>query len=121
MNGGTLDLSAPVIPDTLTVTGNYTQGAAATLKVAVGVDQVTKTKINGLLQVGGTATLGGTLTWVAIAGDPVTAGQTFFIVQTLLVNGTFATVSPPPPAPPGVTWQQQPSYNNNDVTVSTNP
>jgi hypothetical protein len=118
VNGGTLDLSAPVLPDTLMVTGDYTQGAAATLKVAVGVSQ--GTKINGLLQAGGTATLGGTLTWVAIAGDPVTAGQNFLILQPLLVNGTFATVSPPPPAPPGVTWQQQPSYNNG-VTVSTNP
>ncbi len=57
-NGGTVDVSDPGTPTTLTITGNYTQGPGGTLLIDIlgtGVGQYS------VLDVAGTATLDGTV------------------------------------------------------------
>lgn len=90
---------------TLTVGGNYTQGASSTLSIEVSPTAASK------LLVGGSASLAGTL---ALVYDPgVYSKATYDILHAASVSGTFATVSGTAPA--GVA--QAISYSATDVDL----
>ena len=73
-------------PGTLTVTGDYTQGAGGTLRAEIGPQY-------DRLVVGGAAALDGTLQIVNEAGFEPQFADTFRIVDAGTRSGTFATVS----------------------------
>ena len=100
-------------PGTLTVTGNYTQGAGGTLRTEIA--GTTPGTQFDRLSVGGTATLDGTLAIEnAPAFDPAVS-NTFEILSAASVSGAFSSL----------TGAQQPSgktyaatYNADDATLS---
>jgi hypothetical protein len=101
-------------PGVLTVNGNYTQGAAGTL--AVEVQGAAAGTGHDQLVVGGTATLGGTLT-VATSGFTPSTGQTFKVLDapappaSPTVSGSFATVQESG-------WDYNVALNATDVTLT---
>jgi autotransporter-associated beta strand protein len=91
---------------TLTIGGNYTQGAAGTLAIEVSPAAASK------LVVGGTAALAGTL---ALTFDPgVYAGKSFTLVSAATVTGTFATVTSNAPL-----LTQSVTYTPTEVDLTT--
>ncbi|HEX6625089.1 MAG TPA: Calx-beta domain-containing protein, partial [Pyrinomonadaceae bacterium] len=102
--GGTVAPGAS--PGCMNVTGNYTQGPAATLAVESGGTTVC-TQYDRLA-VGGAATLDGTLAVTLIGGFTPSVGQTFQVVTYGSRAGTFSTV----------TGTLLPTYNANDLTLS---
>ena len=88
-NAATVDIAPPGA--LLHVTGNYVQGAAGTLIVAVqSTDPVTG---YDRLQVGGQATLSGTLTVERPTGYTPASGETFPVMTFLARVGQFATIA----------------------------
>ncbi len=103
-------------PGTLTVTGDYTQGAGGTLRSEVeggapgtGYDR---------LAVGGTATLGGTLV-VDGAGFTPSDSDTFDVVTAATRNGQFATTNGLSSAGGGKSFTV--TYPPGKVTLTVNP
>ncbi len=90
----------------LSVGGNYTQGAASTLKIEVSPAAASK------LAVTGTATLDGTLSIIYQPG--VYTARTYSIVSAGSVTGTFSTVTGT--APSGLS--QSVDYSATDVSLS---
>src|SRR6185437_5647489 len=89
ITGRLLNADGTVMPGgsigTLSVGGNYTQGATSTLAIEVSPNAASQ------LQVGGNAALAGTL---ALTFDPgAYTGKTFALVKAGGVTGTFATVT----------------------------
>ncbi len=81
-------------PGILSISGNYVQGAAATLKIELGGGDVGA--LNDQLNIAGTTNLDGTLQVVPLASytDPATRGTTddFTIITAGDRSGTFSTV-----------------------------
>ncbi len=73
-------------PGTLTINGDYTQGAGGTLRAEIGAP-------HDRLDVTGVATLGGTLQLVTTAGFDPPSGASFRVLDAATRTGTFATVS----------------------------
>jgi len=74
----------------LTVKGNFTQGSAGTLTIGIGG---LGSGQHGLLTVGGSASLGGTLNLQQLNGFKFTgAGQEITLLSANSVNGKFSTV-----------------------------
>jgi len=73
-------------PGTLTVTGNYTQGAGAQLDIEVGPNA------HDLLQVQGTATLSGALYLSALPGFDAPLGTEILILSAGNIVGNFSLV-----------------------------
>ncbi len=86
--GGTLRTSAG--PMTIGVTGNYAQGSAGTLQLGLGGTTAGQWD---LLNVGGTAVLGGKLQVVSYSGFTPTVGSSFQVVNATGVSGSFGTYS----------------------------
>ncbi len=82
-NEGTVALSAG---ETLKVTGAYTQVAEGTLKV-----RIASASSFGTLSVGGAATVAGTLIVSPVSPFVASLGQTFAILGSTSLTGTFAT------------------------------
>ena len=100
-------------PGTLTVTGNYTQGAGGTLRTEIA-GTAPGTQFDRL-SVGGSATLNGTLAIVnAPAFDPALS-DTFEILSAGSVSGTFSSLTGAQ-QPSGKTYSA--TYNADDVTLS---
>ncbi len=78
-------------PVSLTVTGNYTQGAGGTFAAEIG-GLIVATQFDRL-SVSGSATLGGTLEITLIDGFVPILGDTFVILSAGSITGTFATVT----------------------------
>ena len=77
-------------PGTLTVTGNYTQGSSGALNIQLASGS------HGLLAVGGSAFLGGTLRLSLVGGFVPPGGQRFTILTAGTgVSGTFGLVQQP--------------------------
>jgi autotransporter-associated beta strand protein len=77
-------------PGTLTVTGNYTQSSSGTLNIQFA------SRSHGLLAVGGTAFLGGTLRLSLVNGFVPPSAQRITIVSAgTAVQGTFSLVQQP--------------------------
>lgn len=87
-NGGILAPGAS--PGTTVVQGNYTQGAAGALNIELGG---TGTGLFDVLQVTGTATLGGKLKVLFWNGYSATAGDSFDIVSATNLSGGFDTLN----------------------------
>jgi T5SS/PEP-CTERM-associated repeat protein len=91
-NSGTLTLAN----GTLTLAqgqafaNQYTQNAGGTLAFQLG-----GTPVNGVLRVGGTAQLGGTLNVTSLSGFQPALSNAFTLVTAASVSGTFATTSLP--------------------------
>lgn len=83
-DGGTVDPGAS--PGTLTVAGDYTAGPGATLRA-----ELASTDAYDVLQVGGTATLAGTL--AVVPGFTPAPGDAFRIVRAGARTGTFGAVT----------------------------
>jgi filamentous hemagglutinin family protein len=98
-NNGTLNVG--LSPGTLSVIGNYTQGAGGVLNIELG--GTTQGVNYDLLQVAGAANLGGSLV-VSLFGPFVpTGGNTFDVITYASRTGNFAgMVAPAPPALSGV-------------------
>jgi filamentous hemagglutinin family protein len=105
-NGGALVVGAS--PGTLTINGDYTQGAAGVLNIELG--GTTQGVNYDLLQVTGTANLGGTLNVSLFGGFTGTAGDLFDVITYGSRTGNFATVNFPAgyamTATPNVTFYQ---------------
>ena len=84
-NDGTLTVG---MGDTLSVTGNFTQGAASTLEIQLGG---VGSGNFGQVVVSGTATFAGTLTATLVNGYVPTTGDTFPIVTYASRSGDFTT------------------------------
>jgi Ca2+-binding RTX toxin-like protein len=78
-------------PGTLTITGNYTQGAGATLEV--DVDSAVQGTGYDHLAVGGNATLNGTVAVVQDAGFDPQVTDVFQFLTSASRTGTFATIT----------------------------
>jgi hypothetical protein len=95
-------------PGTLTINGDYTQGAAGVLNIELG--GTTQGVNYDLLQVTGTANLGGTLNVSLFGGFTGTAGDLFDVITYGSRTGNFATVNFPAgyamTATPNVTFYQ---------------
>ncbi len=101
-------------PGPLTVAGNYTQGSGGTL--AVGIAGTTPGSEFDQLLVGGSATLGGTLSLTDEGGFTPALGDTFGILSDGPTReGTFETLAGSSADLYGV------EYNPDGVTLTTNP
>jgi hypothetical protein len=99
--GGTVTASDPGSPDILTIIGNYTQGSEGILEAYVE-GSAPGTGGYSQLQVGGTATLDGTLDVDLIGSFIPTVGENFFLVEsTDPVSGTFPIADLVLPTLPG--------------------
>lgn len=97
VNGGTVSPGSGLTPGTLSIGGNYTQGAGGSLQA----------KVNGtgagqfdVLSVAGNATLGGTLALApstAYAGSATTGDRIDLLTFTGTRTGNFATTTVTPP------------------------
>lgn len=92
---GNLSNSAGVLspgdsPGKLTLTGNYTQGSAASMFIEIGGTGQGTTY--DLFAISGTATLGGTLNIGVVSGFKPVVGQTFDFLTYGSRTGTFASV-----------------------------
>jgi hypothetical protein len=88
INGGVV--SPGFSPGTLTVNGNYTQGSGGSLKEEIagtGAGQF------DVLNVTGTASLGGTLNISLLNGFVPAPGSSFNFLTAASISGTFATVN----------------------------
>ena len=94
---------------TLTVGGNYTQGATSSLKIEVSPAAASK------LAVGSIASLAGTLVLVYDPGLYV--GKTYTILSASNVSGSFSTLAGT--APPG--FAQSIGYGTNSVMLTLDP
>lgn len=83
-------------PGQITVTGNYTQGAAATLEVEIG--GYTPGTNHDRLQVGGTASLGGTMTTALINNFAPNLNDSFTFLTAGSVVGSFSSCDYTPPS-----------------------
>jgi hypothetical protein len=90
----------------LSVSGNYTQTASGSLEVEIGGPSACSTFDQ--LQIGGTATLGGSLTASLIGNFAPSVGQPFQVMTFASRSGTFASVNGPFTA----------SYNAGNVTLT---
>jgi hypothetical protein len=101
-------------PGPLTVAGNYAQEAGGTL--GIGIAGTTPGTEFDQLLVGGSATLGGTLSLADEGGFTPTLGDKFKIVSGASSRtGTFATVAGPSAGLYGV------EYNPDGATLTSNP
>ena len=82
---------------TLSITGDYTQGAAATLSIELG-GTIAGNQYDQLL-IGGTANLGGTLEINTLGGFKIPDGSSFNVLTYPSFNGSFAVLD----APSGIT------------------
>jgi hypothetical protein len=95
-SGGTVAPGAS--PGTLTITGNYTQGASGTLDMEIG--GLTAGTQYDQLVVQGSTSLAGTLNTTLVNGFVPVAGNTFTLIQsTGPLTGTFSTVNQPTGSP----------------------
>jgi hypothetical protein len=114
--GGTVTASDSGVPDTLTIDGNYTQGAGGTLEAFLGGPEVVGGYGPGYSQlfVDGKSILDGTLDVDMISGFFPTSGENFFLLtSTHSVLGAFANLDLPS-LPSGDSWLV--SYNKNCPT-----
>ena len=110
--GGTVTASDSGVPDTLTIDGNYTQGAGGTLEAFLGGPEP-GTGYSQLF-VDGKSILDGTLDVDIISGFFPTSGENFFLLtSTHSVLGAFANLDLPS-LPSGDSWLV--SYNKNCPT-----
>ncbi len=94
-SGATIRPGGSGAAGTLTLTGDYTQIAGGILDVEIGGSTAGTTYDQ--LVIGGTATLGGTMTAAFINGFTPTAGDIFTVLTSSIRTGTFATVNAPAP------------------------
>jgi hypothetical protein len=113
-NSGVVSPGEDGVAGVLIVTGDYTQTAAGVLNIALGgpdpdgpYDQ---------LQIGGSATLDGTLNVGLIGGYTPQPGDTFGIVTFASATGNFATLNG---VDLGGGLSLDPSYNDTDLTLVT--
>ena len=105
-------------PGVLTMTGDYTQGAAATLEIELG-GTVRGDEYDALV-VSGDVTLAGTLDVLAIGGVVPMAGDLFDILDFSPANltGSFSAVNLPVLAS-GLAWDQTNLYTSGNLLVSS--
>ncbi len=80
-------------PGTLTIIGNYTQGAGGTLAAELG--GTTAGATYDVLNVTGTATLNGTLALSLFGAYTGTAGDLYTLINAGTVSGTFSSLAVP--------------------------
>lgn len=90
-NGGTVAVGAS--PGALTVNGNYAQGPTGVLNVELG--GTTQGVDYDLLQVNGTASLGGTMNVTMFGGFTGAVGNVFDVITYSSRTGDFATINFP--------------------------
>jgi filamentous hemagglutinin family protein len=110
VNNGTV--SPGNSPGTLTINGNYTQGAGGTLAAELG--GTTAGANYDVLNVTGTATLDGILALSLFGGYTGSAGDLYTLVNAGTVSGTFSSIS----VPAGYTFT--PTYLPAQVDVNLN-
>ena len=104
-------------PAALAISGDYTQGAAATLEIELG-GTVRGNEYDALI-VSGDVTLAGTLDVLAIGGVVPQAGDLFDILDFAPANliGSFSVVNLPVLAA-GLAWDQTSLYTSGNLLVS---
>ncbi|HTB15059.1 MAG TPA: PEP-CTERM sorting domain-containing protein [Bryobacteraceae bacterium] len=85
VNGGTVKPGDS--PGELTVNGSFTEPTTGNLMI-----QIASLASFDILNVEGQANLGGTVSFTALDGFVVAAGETFFFLDYSSLNGTFNTV-----------------------------
>ncbi len=103
-------------PGILTIFGDYTQGAAATLEIKL--EGAVRGNEYNALYVSGDLTLDGNLDVLAIGGYAPVAGDLFDILDFVPANlsGSFSAVNLPSLAP-GLAWDQTNLYTNGNLLV----
>ncbi|MHC5115218.1 MAG: M12 family metallo-peptidase, partial [Planctomycetota bacterium] len=114
VNGGLVAPGAPV--GTLTVTGTYTQQAAATLDI--GVDGYTAGTQHDVLAVGGVGTLAGTLDVATLGSFTPSPGGTVQLLTAASIAGAFDTANLPTLGGGNSFVRQQNATNETLVTVA---
>jgi hypothetical protein len=99
---------------TLTITGNYTQTSAGSL--TIGISGVSAGTQYGVLAVGQTAALDGTLALAVASGFTPPSGSSFVILTAASRTGTFATVTG---QNVGMGVSLSPVFNASNVTLTT--
>ena len=90
LSGSVLNTSGRIKPEhTINITGDFTQGAGGVM------DMVIFNTLNDTLNVGGAATLGGTLNVIAPTDYVPAQGDTFVLLTATSVTGDFATLNLP--------------------------
>jgi hypothetical protein len=123
--GGTVTASDPGIPDTLTIDGNYMQGANGVLEAFLG-GTTADPDYSRLIVIGGTGTLGGTLDLDLVPGSglEITPGESFDLVTATgcgvgdCVTGSFSSVVGLPTLPGDDSWLVAFNGGSLDVTLT---
>ncbi len=114
-SNGTVTPGTGGAPGTLSLTGNYTQGAGGTL--VIQVNGTTPGTGYSVFNVSGTANLGGTLKLQSNGLFPGTTGQMLtFLNAGTAVNGTFATLD----NLSGISFNVQYNANNVQLIITQN-
>jgi hypothetical protein len=112
-NAGQMNPGGSGVAGTLTITGNYTQFAAGSLNIAIG--GLTAGSQYDQLAITGAAALDGTLNLSQINNFVPSAGNTFQVIATGSLSGTFATIN-------GTTISSglvyHPTYSNTGLTLT---
>ena len=113
--GGTLSPGGPGVVGTTTISsGDYSQNSASTM----AIDLAPTFNANDQLAVpAGTALLAGTLTIAKAANQGFHEGQSFQIINTAAISGTFDTVSALPALPSFLSWDTSALYTMGTLTV----
>jgi hypothetical protein len=99
-------------PEVLTVTGNYTQGSAATLEL-----NLLSPSQHDVLDIGGTADLAGTLKITLAVGAPVPqVGDVFDLLNFASASGGFGTLDLPA-LDPGSMWNTSELLTTGAISV----
>lgn len=117
LDGGTLDETMQAAVGTVTITGDFQETAAGTLKLKIG--DFNGVLMNDVLNVTGTTNLGGTLTVVNMPGKSILRKNDKFVILNASAApiGKFGTV--PPPLEGGLTWL--PIDYTKGVTIQISP
>ena len=115
VNSGALTIgSADNTMSAISVSGNFTQSAAATLTANIGGVGAGSF---GMLTVSGSATLNGALTLNLVNGFKLRAGDSFRVISAASSTGAFSAVN----FPAGVTGTVSASGGNVTVTITSAP
>jgi hypothetical protein len=111
-NGGTLEVGGSGAAGTLTITGNYTQTASGILNIELG--DPTQAEFDQL-NIGGQATLGGTLNVILLGDYFAESGDSFRILTFGSLSGDFQVYNLPDISP----FSLVPLKDNTSLTLVT--
>jgi len=111
-SGATLAPGTPGGTGTLTISNGVTLAGTTIIKIAAGSNDMVSSPVSGV----GSIALGGKLIISNIGNVAPTNGQTFTLLSTPTLSGSFASVQAPPPGA-GLAWNTANLSVNGTITV----